>query len=156
MQYRGNLDNAGEAFAATAHYQKINWSNIKIPETWPDVVDTTLHRVFSWAMLSQEYYDNITQDFFMCNAVWSLSSDIAQGFYLRNIVLRVLRQYWFFLVQCCLEPQGQHCIGLLPVLCCPRAHSHLFAVKWIIWSAWPNIDPQSTNNFAQENNLQFS
>ena len=37
---------------------------------------------------------------------------IAQVFYLCNVVPRVLRQHGikYFLMQCCLEPQGQHCI----------------------------------------------
>ena len=40
-----------------------------------------------------------------------------------NIVPRILRQHWtrFFPVWCCLEPQGQYCIGYLPVQCCPRS-----------------------------------
>ena len=32
-------------------------------------------------MLAQEYYDNIEQDFFMCNVVSSLLDNIAQGFF---------------------------------------------------------------------------
>ena len=38
---------------------------------------TTLHRVFTCAMLSHEYQDNIKQDFFLCDVVWSLLSNIA-------------------------------------------------------------------------------
>ena len=38
---------------------------------------TTLHRVFSCGMSSQEYEDNIAQDFFLCNVIWSRSDNIA-------------------------------------------------------------------------------
>ena len=40
-----------------------------------------------------------------------------------NVVPRVLRQHWtwVFLMQCCLEPLGQHCIGFWPVHCCPKS-----------------------------------
>ena len=26
-----------------------------------------------------------------------------------------------FFMQCCLEPLGQHCIGFLPMQCCPKS-----------------------------------
>ena len=39
----------------------------------------TLKRVFTCVMLPQEYYSNIEQDFFLCNVVWSLLDNIAQG-----------------------------------------------------------------------------
>ena len=45
----------------------------------------TLHKAFACAMLSQEYFDNIEQDFFLCNVVWNLLGNIAQGFYLCNV-----------------------------------------------------------------------
>ena len=48
----------------------------------------TLHRVLACAMLSQEYYNIIEQDIFMCNIVWSLLGNIAQGFF-------------SYFVQCC-------------------------------------------------------
>ena len=58
-----------------------------------------------------------------CNAVWRLLDDIAQSFYLSNVDPRELREHWigFFLVQCCLEPQGQHCLGYLLVQCYPKS-----------------------------------
>ena len=51
--------------------------------------------------------------FFLCNVVWSLLDNIAQGFNPRNAVPGVLRQHYtgFFLVHRCLESLGQHCIG---------------------------------------------
>ena len=49
---------------------------------------------------------------------------IKQGFYLCNVVPRVLRQHWtwFFYVQCCLEPLEQHRTRILPVAvqCCSK------------------------------------
>ena len=55
------------------------------------------------------YLDNIGQMIFLWNAgiLWD---NIAQSFYLCNVVSRVLRKHstWFFLMQCCLEPSGQH------------------------------------------------
>ena len=55
---------------------------------------TTLHKDFTCAMLSQEYYDNIEEQFFLYSIAWSLLDNIAQGFYLCNLVRRVLRQQW--------------------------------------------------------------
>ena len=52
----------------------------------------TLHKIFVCARLSQEYYKIIEQDFFLCNVVWSLFSNIAQDFCQYNIVPRVLRR----------------------------------------------------------------
>ena len=56
--------------------------------------------------------------FFLCIVVWSLQDNIAWSFYLCNVVPVVLRPDYisFFLVQCCLEPLGQHCAGFLSVL----------------------------------------
>ena len=42
----------------------------------------TLQRVFATALLSQEYYDIVEQDFFMWNVFWRLLDNIAQGLYL--------------------------------------------------------------------------
>ena len=44
-----------------------------------------LSRVFPSAMLFQEYEDKIEHDFFLCNVVWKLLGNIAQGFYLCNV-----------------------------------------------------------------------
>ena len=59
------------------------------------------------------YLDNIGQMIFLWNAgiPWD---NIAQSFYLCNVVPRVLKKHstWFFLMQCCLEPSGQHYIRL--------------------------------------------
>ena len=54
---------------------------------------TILHKVFTCAVLSQEYKDNIEQDFFLCNVVWSQLDNIAQSFYLYSVVQKVLRQH---------------------------------------------------------------
>ena len=55
--------------------------------------------------------DDIALAFILCNVVWSLLDNIAQGFYLYNVVPRVLRHHWtrFLPVHCYLEPLGQHC-----------------------------------------------
>ena len=37
---------------------------------------TTLHRTLTYAMLSQEYSDNIAQDLFLYKVAWSLSDNI--------------------------------------------------------------------------------
>ena len=39
-----------------------------------------MHKDFTCAMQSQEYYDNIEQNFFLCNVVWSLLDNIEQYF----------------------------------------------------------------------------
>ena len=83
-------------------------------------IKTTLYRNFSCAMykvaegfsettLPQEYQDNIVQDYFLCNVVWSLLDNIAQDFNRWNVVLGVLRQHCrrFFLVKCCLQSLGE-------------------------------------------------
>ena len=73
MQFRGNLRNAGAAFAETSYYQKINRTKIKIAEK-----------------LCCSDYNALG---FLCNIVWSLLGNIAQGFYLCNIVPRVLQRH---------------------------------------------------------------
>ena len=90
VQCRGNLFNVGTTFAATNYYQKIKWPKIKIAEKWCCLDDNTLG--------------------FLCNVVWGLLGNTAQGFYLCNVVPWVLRQHatGFFHVECCLEPLGQH------------------------------------------------
>ena len=119
------------------------------------VILTTMHSVFflcsvAWSLLGitlgfyqcnvvPVYYDNIEHNFIMWNVGWSLMDNIPRDVYLQlcKVVPRELRQQGkgFFLVQCCLEPQGQHCIGfflcnvvqgvlrqhcmgLFPVQCC--------------------------------------
>ena len=47
----------------------------------PRVFWATLHRVFASAMLSQEYFNFIELEFFMCNVAWSLLDNTAR-FYL--------------------------------------------------------------------------
>ena len=36
---------------------------------------TTLQKMFTCAILSQEYYDNIEKDFLLCSVVWSLHEE---------------------------------------------------------------------------------
>ena len=74
-------------------------------------------------MLSQEYWDNFAQDFFLCIVAWNLSNITASGFDLCKVVPRVLRQNYreLFLMQCCLEPVEQCYIEFWPVQCCPKS-----------------------------------
>ena len=95
-----------------------------------------LNRIFPM----QRCLENIAQGFYLCNivprvlrqdwtkfftstVVWRFLDNITQGIYLCNVVPRELRQHWtgFFLVQYCLNPQGQHCLGYLLVQCCPKS-----------------------------------
>ena len=97
---------------------------------------TTLHRVFTCAVLSQEYLGQQWTGFFLCNVVWSLLDYIAQGFYLCHVVWRVLRQHWtrFFHVECCVESLGQYCTistMLLPAQC------WLMANRQLLWGKQP-------------------
>ena len=80
---------------------------------------TALHRVFTCTMLSQEYYSNIKQDFFLYNVVWSHSDNIASDFDLCNVISRVLRPHstGFFLIQSFLEPFGRHSTEFSAVQC---------------------------------------
>ena len=61
--------------------------------------------------------------------VWRLLGNIAQSFYLCNVVPRVLRQHWteFYHVQYSLEPLWQHCTKFLPVQCCPKSINTTFS-----------------------------
>ena len=74
------------------------------------------------AMSSQGYEDNIDQDFFLCNVVWSLRDNTAQDFYLFNIVSRVsspgttLDKKNF--LWCSPGGSRQHCIRKNPVKYC--------------------------------------
>ena len=52
-----------------------------------------VHRVFTCAMVSSEYYENIAQDFFLYNDVWDLSDNIVHGFYQCNVISQVLGQH---------------------------------------------------------------
>ena len=108
------LCNVGKIFAATGYYQRINLFKIKIAK---NIIQTTLHWIFSCAMLSgaswetlhrvfvcavlsQKYYDFIEQDFFMCSVVWNLLDNTALGIYLCKVAPRELRKHWtgfFFL-----------------------------------------------------------
>ena len=88
----------------------------------------TLHKVFTCAILSQKYYNNI-----------------AQGFYLYSVVPRQLRQHWTWLfpIQYCLEPQGQHCLGYLLVQCCPKSIkttlSKIFSCAMLSETSWVTL-----------------
>ena len=42
-----------------------------------EILGQKLHKVFSYAMLTQEYLDNIAFDFFLCSVVRSLLGNIA-------------------------------------------------------------------------------
>ena len=61
--------------------------------------------------------------FFLSKVVWSFSGNIAYGFsyvMLSKECEDNIAQD-FFLMQSFLELFGQHCIGFLPVQCCPRS-----------------------------------
>ena len=133
VQYRLNLNNVGVVFAATDYYQKINPSKIKIPEKWPDVVQTALRWTFSCVMLSIATLTIHYLRFFRC-----------------NIVSEVLRQHCsgFFPVQCLsIVAPRQHCLGLCPVQCSPKSikttlnRQHWTGFFWrnIVWSLKDNI-----------------
>ena len=133
VQYRLNLNNVGVVFAATDYYQKINPSKIKIPEKWPDVVQTALRWTFSCVMLSIATLTIHYLRFFRC-----------------NIVSEVLRQHCsgFFPVQCLsIVAPRQHCLGFCPVQCCPKSikttlnRQHWTGFFWrnVVWSLKDNI-----------------
>ena len=110
---------------------------------------TTLHRVFTSAILSQEHKNNTEQDFFLCNVVWSLLDNITQGFYLcnvgpcladnfyeeNNLYNVVSTMIWgniaqeYYLVNVVQIHLRQHCKNKLLVQCWPRVHRHLFTGK---------------------------
>ena len=107
VQYRLSLNNVGVVFAATGYYQKINRSKIKIPEKWPDVIQTALRWTFSCVMLSRATLTIHYLRFFRC-----------------NIVSEVLSQHCsrFFPVQCLsILASRQYCLGFWPVQCCPKS-----------------------------------
>ena len=92
-------------------------------------IKTTLSNAFSCAMLSQEYWNNIEKLLFLRNVVWSLLDNIVQGFYLCDVIPRVLKEHWtiLFPVQFCLEPLGQHCTRIF--ICVMLSHKY-----------WDNIE----------------
>ena len=75
----------------------------------------TLHRFFTCAMLSQDYYDNIEQNFFMYNVVWSLLDNIVEGFTSEMLSQECQDniEQDFFSMQCCLDSLRQHWTKLL-------------------------------------------
>ena len=61
-------------------------------------------------------------DFFLCSVVWSLWNNMAWGFSCVMFSLEYnITLHWIFPVQCCLDPFGQHCIGLLLEQYCPNS-----------------------------------
>ena len=77
---------------------------------------------FTSPLFFQSIMATMNRIFFPCNVAWSLLDNIAQSFYLCNVVPRLLRQHWTrsVPVQCCLEPLEQHCTKFLPVQCCSK------------------------------------
>ena len=81
-------------------------------EFWPvqcclKCIKAKLHRTVFHAMLSGAYRTTLHSIYFdLC-----------------NVIPRVLRQHWaeFFLMQCCLEPLREYCIGFSAVNCCPTS-----------------------------------
>ena len=71
----------------------------------PKTIKTTLNRIYSWVMFFWRLLSNIAQGFYLCNVVprvlrqhwtgfFSVQHSIAPGFYLCNVVPVVLRQHW--------------------------------------------------------------
>ena len=117
---------------------------------------------FTCAMFSQEYHDNIKQDFSMANVVWSFLDNIAQGFFsnLCNVVPGVLRQHWSL--------SGAYWITLHVFTCAcgpkcvKRTLKKTFSCAMLSRSPWVNIAHGNhlcnvstwlTDNFYEENNL---
>ena len=97
----------------------------------------------------------------MCNVSWSLKDNIEQTFNLCKVVPAVLKQHCrrscpvqccpmsikttlnrIFLVQCCLEPHGQHYIGFPLCYVVPgvlRQHIQDFLLCNVVWSLRDNI-----------------
>ena len=72
---------------------------------------TKLHKVFSYAMLTQEYLDNIAFDFFSC-----CQEPFGQqciGFLPVKCCSKSVKAnlHRTFFIACCLEPLRQYCIG---------------------------------------------
>ena len=112
----------------------------------------------TWSLLG-----NITQDFYLChvvsrvlrqhrtkylpfNVVWRLLENIAQSIYLFNVVPRELRKHWtkFFLVQCCVESQRQHCLGCsVLVQCCHKSVkttlNRIFSCAMLSGTSWATL-----------------
>ena len=68
--------------------------------------------------MSQEYYNNTEEDFFMYNVVWSDLDNIVKGIYPVQCCSMSIKTTGFFLVKCCLEHLGQHWLRYLIVQCC--------------------------------------
>ena len=134
----------------TQKLQKSNVGQTTVPwvscAVFSGVSWVTLHRVFSSAILSEEYQDNIEQDFYMCNVAWSLFDKISQGFYqctqccpqsIRTTLNRTLS------VQCCLERLGQYCSRFLS--CTVLSQEYQDNIKQdfflcnVVWSFLDNI-----------------
>ena len=104
-------DNISEDFsyAMLSGASRTTWQGFLLVQCCPKGIKAKLHRTFLcnviwslsnnmvWALtctkLSQEYYDNISQSFFLYKVVWSFLDNIAEGFQLCNVVSRVLRQF---------------------------------------------------------------
>ena len=135
------------AFAATSYYQRINWFKIKITKKWC-------------------HSDNIALGFFMCNIDWSLLNNIGQGFYLHNVVPRVLRQHWrrFFLynvawslldnmaqdyfsyfAQCCRKKIKTTLKKIFLVPCCLQPQGRY--IGFFLWNIFPRALRQHSTRF---------
>ena len=99
---------------------------------------TTLHKVFYLCNVVPRVLSQYWTRFFLCNVVWSLLDNMAKGFFSYFVQccpkkIKTTRKK-IFLVQCCLQPQGQyyigfflwnivpkvlrkHCTGFFPVQC---------------------------------------
>ena len=127
----------------------------------PKSIKTTLNRIFlvqcclepfgeyCTRFLPMQYFPKsiktILSKMFSCNVVRRFLENIAQAFYLCNVVPRELRQQWteFFLVQYCLEPQGQYCLGYFPLRCCSKSIktrlNMIFSYAMLSGNSWATL-----------------
>ena len=138
VQCRGNLFNVGAAFSANGYYQKNNRSKIKIAEIWCYSDDNALG--------------------FLCNVVWSLLGNIAQGFYLCNVVPRILRQHWTGFSMCNVVwslldniAQGFYLYNVLPSVL--RQHrTRVFSCAMLSGASWTTMHKISTCTMLSQEN----
>ena len=88
--------------------------------------------------------------FFMGNIVWSLLNNIAQSFYLFNVDLWLIDNFYEKnnLCNVVLTMLGQYCVGILSSQCCLNTSKTLH--QKIIGAMFTK---GLTNTFLQENNL---
>ena len=96
---------------------------------------------FTCIMLSQEFYDNIGQDFFMCNSAWGLLDNIAQGFFPVNVVqnIKTTLNRNFSCAMLSGVSLGQHCTRFLPVPCIKTTLNKDFSCVMLAGAFWTTL-----------------